>query len=452
MRKVHFIAIGGSAMHNLAIALHRKGYDVTGSDDEIFEPSRTRLEREGILPEELGWHPEKLNDSYDAVILGMHARIDNPELIRAQEIGLKIYSYPEYLYEQSKDKIRIVIGGSHGKTTITSMVLHVMKDAGIDTDFMVGAQLEGFDVMVRLSDTAKYMVIEGDEYLTSPIDRIPKFHKYHPHIAVISGIGWDHVNVFPTFDSYLEQFRIFINTIENNGCLIFDNTDAEARRLAESLKVTHFGYGIHPYHSNDGKTFLSLDNGDEVEVRIFGEHNMKNINAARLVLNRIGVTDEQFYNSIKSFKGAARRLENLIDNKEKGNVVFRDFAHAPSKVLATVNAIREKYPEKYFLAVFELHTYSSLSEIFIDHYANCLDKCDRAVVFYDPHAVAVKKLDMMSDERIIKGFNRDDISVVHSKKELLDLIKTLNINNVVAGFMSSGDFNGLSTSDLCEIF
>lgn len=452
MRKVHFIAIGGSAMHNLAIALHRKGYDVTGSDDEIFEPSRTRLEREGILPEELGWHPEKLNDSYDAVILGMHARIDNPELIRAQEIGLKIYSYPEYLYEQSKDKIRIVIGGSHGKTTITSMVLHVMKDAGIDTDFMVGAQLEGFDVMVRLSDTAKYMVIEGDEYLTSPIDRIPKFHKYHPHIAVISGIGWDHVNVFPTFDSYLEQFRIFINTIENNGCLIFDNTDAEARRLAESSKVTHLGYGIHPYHSNDGKTFLSLDNGDEVEVRIFGEHNMKNINAARLVLNRIGVTDEQFYNSIKSFKGAARRLENLIDNKEKGNVVFRDFAHAPSKVLATVNAIREKYPEKYFLAVFELHTYSSLSEIFIDHYANCLDKCDRAVVFYDPHAVAVKKLDMMSDERIIKGFNRDDISVVHSKKELLDLIKTLNINNVVVGFMSSGDFNGLSTSDLCEIF
>ena len=452
MRKVHFIAIGGSAMHNLAIALHRKGYDVTGSDDEIFEPSRTRLEREGILPEELGWHPEKLNDSYDAVILGMHARIDNPELIRAQEIGLKIYSYPEYLYEQSKDKIRIVIGGSHGKTTITSMVLHVMKDAGIDTDFMVGAQLEGFDVMVRLSDTAKYMVIEGDEYLTSPIDRIPKFHKYHPHIAVISGIGWDHVNVFPTFDSYLEQFRIFINTIENNGCLIFDNTDVEARRLAESSKVTHLGYGIHPYHSNDGKTFLSLDNGDEVEVRIFGEHNMKNINAARLVLNRIGVTDEQFYNSIKSFKGAARRLENLIDNKEKGNVVFRDFAHAPSKVLATVNAIREKYPEKYFLAVFELHTYSSLSEVFIDHYANCLDKCDKAVVFYDPHAVAVKKLDMMSDERIIKGFNRDDISVVHSKKELLDLIKTLNINNVVAGFMSSGDFNGLSTSDLCEIF
>ena len=215
MRKVHFIAIGGSAMHNLAIALHRKGYDVTGSDDEIFEPSRTRLEREGILPEELGWHPEKLNDSYDAVILGMHARIDNPELIRAQEIGLKIYSYPEYLYEQSKDKIRIVIGGSHGKTTITSMVLHVMKDAGIDTDFMVGAQLEGFDVMVRLSDTAKYMVIEGDEYLTSPIDRIPKFHKYHPHIAVISGIGWDHVNVFPTFDSYLEQFRIFINNMLN---------------------------------------------------------------------------------------------------------------------------------------------------------------------------------------------------------------------------------------------
>ncbi|MGN0033342.1 MAG: Mur ligase family protein [Candidatus Limimorpha sp.] len=344
------------------------------------------------------------------------------------------------------------MGGSHGKTTITSMVLHVMKEAGIDTDFMVGAQLEGFDVMVRLSDTAKYMVIEGDEYLTSPIDRIPKFHKYHPHIAVISGIGWDHVNVFPTFDSYLEQFRIFINTIEKDGCLIFDNTDAEALHLAESSKVNSFGYGIHPYKSADGKTFLSLDNGDEVEVRIFGEHNMKNINAARLVLNRIGVGNDQFYKAITSFKGAARRLEKLVDNDDKGNVVFRDFAHAPSKVIATVNAIREKFPDKFFLAVFELHTYSSLSEVFIDHYASCLDNCDRAVVFYDPHAVAVKRLDMMSDERIIKGFNRDDITVVHSKEELISLLKTMNINDVVAGFMSSGDFNGLTNSDLCEIF
>ena len=266
MRKVHFIAIGGSAMHNLAIALHRKGYDVTGSDDEIFEPSRTRLYDEGILPEELGWYPEKLDESYESVILGMHARIDNPELIRAQELGLKVYSYPEYLYEQSKDKTRIVIGGSHGKTTITSMILHVMKSANIETDFMVGAQLEGFDVMVRLSETAKYMVIEGDEYLTSPIDRVPKFHKYHPHIAVISGIGWDHVNVFPTFDNYTEQFRIFVDTIENEGCLIYDDNDLEAKKIAEKASVNKYGYDIHPYIREDEETYI-ISNEKKIKIK-----------------------------------------------------------------------------------------------------------------------------------------------------------------------------------------
>ena len=308
MKKVHFIAIGGSAMHNLAIALHRKGYEVTGSDDEIFEPSRTRLKNEGILPDELGWHPEKLDETYESVILGMHARIDNPELIRAQELGLKVYSYPEYLYEQSKNKTRIVIGGSHGKTTITSMILHVMKYAGIETDFMVGAQLEGFDVMVRLSESAKYMVIEGDEYLTSPIDRVPKFHKYHPHIAVISGIGWDHVNVFPTFDSYLEQFRIYVNTIEKGGCLIFDNNDIEARKIAQDAAVPTCGYEIHPYVSEEENTYL-INNGKKIQVQVFGEHNMKNINAAYNVCKQIGVSDEIFYDAISSFKGASRRLE-----------------------------------------------------------------------------------------------------------------------------------------------
>lgn len=294
-------------MHNLAIALHRKGYEVTGSDDEIFEPSRTRLKNEGILPDELGWHPEKLDETYESVILGMHARIDNPELLRAQELGLKVYSYPEYLYEQSKDKIRIVVGGSHGKTTITSMILHVMKYAGIETDFMVGAQLEGFDVMVRLSETAKYMVIEGDEYLTSPIDRVPKFHKYHPNIAVISGIGWDHVNVFPTFDCYLEQFRIYVNTIENGGCLIFDNNDIEARKIADNASVKTYGYDIHPYTSEGEDTFLIVNN-DKIKIQVFGEHNMKNVNAAYNVCKQIGVSDETFYEAIRTFK---ERREDL---------------------------------------------------------------------------------------------------------------------------------------------
>ena len=452
MRKVHFIAVGGSAMHNLAIALHRKGYEVTGSDDEIFEPSRTRLEKEGILPKEFGWHPELLDESYEAVILGMHARIDNPELIRAQQLGLKIYSYPEYLYEQSKDKIRIVIGGSHGKTTITSMILHVMKQAGIETDFMVGAQLEGFDVMVRLSETAKYMVIEGDEYLTSPIDRVPKFHKYHPHIAVISGIGWDHVNVFPTFDDYLEQFRIFVKTIEPGGCLIYDANDLEAKKIAEKAMVPTFGYDIHPYKSIEDGTILVLPDGKEEKVQIFGAHNMKNINAARYVARQIGINDEQFYEAIQTFKGAARRLELLFENKEKDNIVFRDFAHAPSKVLATVKALREQYPLHNLLIVFELHTYSSLSEVFIDHYAHCLDNCDDAVVFYDPHAVAIKKLEMMSDDRIIRGFQRHGLRVVHTKDELINLLSEGGKTHTVGGFMSSGDFNGLTTDDLKKIF
>lgn len=452
MKKVHFIAVGGSAMHNLAIALHRKGYEVTGSDDEIFEPSHSRLEKEGILPKEFGWHPEILDGSYEAVILGMHARIDNPELIRAQELGLKIYSYPEYLYEQSKDKIRIVVGGSHGKTTITSMILHVMKSAGIETDFMVGAQLEGFDVMVRLSETAKYMVIEGDEYLTSPIDRVPKFHKYHPNIAVISGIGWDHVNVFPTFDSYLEQFRIFIKTIEKDGCLIYDGNDNECGKLAAAAKVPVYGYDFHKYRTEGDDTILILPDKKELKVNVFGAHNMKNINAARFVTRQIGISDEQFYEAIKTFKGAARRLELLFENKEKNNLVFRDFAHAPSKVLATVKALREQYSKKNLLVVFELHTYSSLSEVFIDHYAHCLDNCDQAVVFYDPHAVAIKKLEMMTDERIVEGFRRPDIRVVHSKDELVRLLNEKTYENTVGGFMSSGDFNGLTKEDLEEVF
>lgn len=451
MKKVHFIAIGGSAMHNLAIALHRKGYEVTGSDDEIFEPSRTRLKNEGILPDEIGWHPEKLDDSYESVILGMHARIDNPELIRAQELGIKVYSYPEYLYEQSKDKTRIVIGGSHGKTTITSMILHVMRQAGVETDYMVGAQLEGFDVMVRLSETAKYMVIEGDEYLTSPIDRVPKFHKYHPHIAVISGIGWDHVNVFPTFDSYLEQFRIYVDTIENGGSLIFDNNDVEAKKIATNSKVATYGYDIHQYLT-DGESSYLLFNDKKIKIQVFGEHNMKNINAAYHVCKQIGIDDITFYQAISSFKGASRRLELLFENKENNNLIFRDFAHAPSKVLATVKALREQYPERFLMIVFELHTYSSLSEVFIDHYKNCLDNCDKAVVFYDPHAVAIKKLDMMTDDRIVEGFARKDIRVVHSKAELLDVLNDVQKENVVGGFMSSGDFNGLTTDDLIEIF
>ena len=196
---VHLIAIGGSAMHNMAIAMHKKGFNVTGSDDEIFEPSKTRLAKLNLLPAKEGWDTNNIHKGIDAVILGMHARADNPELLKAQELGLKIYSYPEYIYEQTKDKTRIVIGGSHGKTSITAMILHVLNYHKVDCDYMVGAQLDGFDTMVKLTKEAKIAVIEGDEYLSSPIDRRPKFHLYKPNIAILSGIAWDHINVFPTF-------------------------------------------------------------------------------------------------------------------------------------------------------------------------------------------------------------------------------------------------------------
>ena len=330
------------------------------------------------------------------------------------------------------------------------LILYVLKQVGIETDFMVGAQLEGFDVMVRLSETAKYMVMEGDEYLTSPIDRVPKFHHYHPHIAVISGIGWDHVNVFPTFDNYLEQFRIFVRTIEAGGCLIYDQTDAEAEKIAQDAPCQTFGYGVHPFESNGIKTILLLPDGSKREVGVFGSHNMKNINAARLVCQQLRVSDMQFYAAISSFKGAARRLELLFDNGD--NFVFRDFAHAPSKVNASVKALREQFPDKHLLAVFELHTYSSLSEIFIDHYRDALKLADQAIVFYDPHAVAIKKLELMPDSRIIEGFGRSDLKVVHNKTELVHLLQKGQRRNVVGAFMSSGDFNGLTTDDLKALY
>ena len=347
-------------MHNLAIALKIKGFNVTGSDDEIFDPAKGRLAKYGILPDDIGWHPEKITPDLDAVILGMHAREDNPELLKAKELGIKIFSYPEYLYEQSKDKIRVVVGGSHGKTTITSMIIHVLQHLHIDCDYMVGAQLEGFEVMVKLSDTAKIMVIEGDEYLTSPIDRRPKFHVYQPTVGIISGIAWDHINVFPTFDNYVEQFEIFAKMIPQEGQLIYCQEDDVLKKLGDSITNTsRKPYGVHPYVIRDGITYLT--HGDhETPLQIFGKHNLMNINAARLACNALGVSDEQFYEAIATFKGASKRLELVAKNTECA--VYKDFAHSPSKLKATINAVREQYPDRTLVACMELHTYSSLTE------------------------------------------------------------------------------------------
>jgi UDP-N-acetylmuramate: L-alanyl-gamma-D-glutamyl-meso-diaminopimelate ligase len=446
MKRVHFIAIGGSAMHNLALALHREGYRITGSDDEIAEPSRSRLLKAGILPEKIGWYPEKITDDTDQVIVGMHARKDNPELLRAIEMGIQVFSYPEYLYERAKQKKRIVIAGSHGKTTITSMILHVLQDVGIDSDYMVGAQLEGFEIMVRLSDSAKFMILEGDEYLTSPIDSRPKFIHYKPDIAVISGIGWDHMNVFPTFEKYLDQFRMLIKDMPLDGTLVYFSGDTEVVRLAGESMCQCLPYNTHPHTIEKEMFLLQLADGTNVPVKIFGSHNMSNISAALQVCRLMGVGDEQFYRSVSTFSGASLRLQLVKSGLNKS--VYRDFAHAPSKVKASVKALREKYPERSLIACLELHTYSSLSKNFIDQYHGSLNDSDQALVFYDPHAVALKKLPPLEFNDIRKAFGFNGLVVCSDPREIDVFINQYFVANSTIVFMSSGSFAGYNLNNL----
>jgi len=450
--KVHFIAIGGSAMHNLAIALHKKGYEVSGSDDEIFDPSRKRLIQHGLLPDQTGWFPRKLHKGLDAVILGMHAKPDNPELARARELDLKIFSYPEYLYEQSKNKTRIVIGGSHGKTTITAMVLHVLHHHQVQTDYMVGAQLDGFDVMVALSDQAPYMVIEGDEYLSSPIDRRPKFHIYKPHIALISGIAWDHINVFPSFEMYLDQFRRFIHCIEDGGKLIYCADDQLVRAICEEEatgSICLFPYSLPMYESDNGKVKL-IHQGVKYQIQVFGKHNLLNINGSRLVCQQLGITDDMFFEAIQSFKGASRRLERVFQKNDL--TVFRDFAHAPSKIKASTEAVKEYFPGRRLIACIELHTFSSLNEHFLNHYKGSLAMADEAIVYFDPHAIRLKKLPDLDPGLIISAFDKPGLKVFTDSGRLRDHILSLSLSNSACLFMSSGNFGGLQFNELYTIF
>lgn len=444
--KVHFIAIGGSAMHNLAIALHLKGYEVTGSDDEIFDPAKSRLEKYGLLPEATGWDPEKVNLTLDAIILGMHAREDNTELRRAKELNLKIYSYPEFLYEQSKQKTRIVVGGSHGKTTITSMIIHVLQQNHIDCDYMVGAQLEGFEVMVRLTEGAKIMVIEGDEYLTSPIDRRPKFHLYKPDIGIISGIAWDHVNVFPTFDNYIEQFEIFARMISPEGVYIYFEGDEILDKMSSRINHPHkYPYSVHPYYIKEGKTYLKTIYGN-IPLQIFGKHNLTNLNAAKIACNSVGIQDEQFYRAMESFKGASKRLELVAENQSCA--VYKDFAHSPSKLKATIDAVKEQFPERKLVACMELHTFSSLSEDFLKEYKNAMNLADIAIIYYNPHAVEHKKLSPITSDMIYRSFNRKDLEIFNDSKQLIDRLLTIDNKNTQFLLMSSGNFDGINIDKL----
>lgn len=435
--RIHFIAIGGAAMHNLAMAVaSKKGYQVTGSDDEIFDPALTHLRDAGLLPKQMGWHPENITSDIDAIILGMHAREDNPELVRARELGLKIYSFPEYLYEQTKDKVRIVVGGSHGKTTTTSMILYVLKRLGIEADYMVGAQIEGFERMVRLSDTAKYAVFEGDEYLTSPLDRRSKFLWYHPHIAILTGIAWDHINVFPTFPQYVDTFRQFVKTIEQT--FIYYAEDANLQQLATEAKQAEQPIQILPYREYTGGT----------EMQVFGKHNMQNLQAACLACQAIGIQAEDFYREIATFTGASNRLEKIC---EQGTyVAYKDFAHSPSKLRATINAVRERYPDKRLIACMELHTFSSLTADFLPQYKDCMQEADVAYVYFNPKVIEHKQLTPITKEGVADAFGTKNVVVFTESEALQAELRKHNYKDTVLLMMSSGTFDGIQINEFAH--
>ncbi len=435
-------------MHNLAIALSRNGYKVTGSDDEIFEPSASRLKKQGIYPSKIGWNENNITSDLEAVILGMHARNDNPELLKAKELEIPIYSYPEYLYQQSINKKRIVIGGSHGKTTITSMILHVVSKLGLDVDYMVGAQLEGYDCMVKITDSAPIMILEGDEYLSSPIDRRPKFHLYKPHAAIISGIAWDHINVFPSFENYIEQFDLFCNCIEPNGTLVYNNEDTEVKKLGEkfSNKINTIPYNTPIYNIKNNGTEVEFEN-KLYNLKIFGEHNLQNVFGAMTLSKEIGITPEQFLNELSDFQGAGKRLQKVVETDTF--VMFKDFAHSPSKLKATTKAVKEQYPDRELVACMELHTFSSLKKEFLPHYENTMDKADHALVYFNPHVVEHKKLEPISVSQVKTAFG-GDVSVVNETKAVLQFIKSFDFTNKVLLMMSSGTFDGINYDELGE--
>jgi UDP-N-acetylmuramate: L-alanyl-gamma-D-glutamyl-meso-diaminopimelate ligase len=443
----HFIAIGGAVMHNLAIALHHKGFKVTGSDDEIFDPAKSRLQELGLFPEKFGWFPEKIKQTTAAVIVGMHARPENPELAKALEFGIKVYSFPEFLYERSCEKKRVVIGGSHGKTTITGMIMHVMHHCGLDFDYLVGAQISGFDVMVKISDNAPVMIFEGDEYLAAPFDPRPKFHLYHPHIALISGIAWDHINVFPDFDGYVEQFQRFVELIRAGGALVYNQSDELVRKIALNSRadILRIPYNQPAYSINQGVSCVNHD-GKEYLLKVFGNHNMQNLAGAWKVCHELGISDQDFLSGIGSYEGAARRLEK-IDSFGQSQI-FRDFAHSPSKLKATVSAVKEQYPEMRLVACMELHTFSSLSSGFLNQYKGCMQDADEAIVYFSPQTIAMKKLPPLSESDVYEAFEKDGLKVFTDPVKLLNELKSKSWHQSNLLLMSSGNFNGINLDEL----
>lgn len=449
--RVHFIAIGGAVMHNLAIALFKKGYDVTGSDDEIFEPSKTRLAGYGLLPKKEGWDQANITKNIDRIILGMHAKDDNPELIRARELGLNIMSFPEYLYDQTKDKKRIVVGGSHGKTTTTAMIMHVLKSCGVKFDYMVGSSIDGYETMVGLSHEARIAVFEGDEYLSSTLDKRPKFHLYMPDIAIINGIAWDHMNVFPTFDFYLEQFKVFADKISQGGTLIYFKNDKEVLKIALNSRedIIKIPYSSHTY-MQDKTGFYALYKKQNVLLKFFGAHNMQNMSAAKEACLAVGITEDNFYNAISTFEGTAKRLQKLAECENK--VAYLDFGHAPSKVKATVDAVKERYPNRNVIVCYELHTFSSLNAEFLGQYRDTLKGATKGLVYFNPHAIQLKRLEPISITQVSDAFGGKNLEVFDNSDKLFDRVTQLKSDNSVLLLMSSGDFNGTDIRTIAEDF
>lgn len=436
-------------MHQLAIALKRKGYHITGSDDEIFEPAKGNLQQEGILPKEVGWDEENIHAGLDAVILGMHAKADNPELKKAKELNIPVYSFPEYIYKESGDKTRVVVGGSHGKTTTTSMIMHVVREAGKAFDYLVGARLQGFDQSVNITD-APVIVCEGDEYPASVVEKRPKFHFLFPHIAVLTGIAWDHINVFPTFDFYLEQFVIFINKIEKGGHLVYNETDETLKELVEKNRrddIHYHPYAVPQHTIANGVTTVTIE-GVETELKVFGAHNLLNLHAAWLVAKQLGVDATTFANAIGSFTGAAKRLELIAKNES--TVFYRDFAHAPSKVKATIQAAKEQFPDKKLIGILELHTYSSLNEAFMQEYNGALAAADEAAVFYSKHALELKRMPELKSEAVKAGFGKEGLEVINDRPHLEQWLNGRDFSNAIVLFMSSGNYDGLDVIKFSE--
>lgn len=447
--KIHFISIGGSVMHQLAIALKRKGYQVSGTDDEIFEPALTNLQSEGLLPKTVGWSPQMIEETLDAVILGMHAKEDNPELVKARALNLSIYSFPEYIYKESVGKKRVVVGGSHGKTSTTAMIMHVLREVGQDFDYLVGARLQGFNQSVNITD-APLIVCEGDEYPASAIERKPKFHFLFPHIAILTGIAWDHINVFPTFENYLDQFSIFIDKIEAGGVLIYNAEDKDLKELVSNsvrTDIQYLPYGVPQHTISNGETTVSIEGASGV-LQVFGAHNLMNMNAAWLVCKNLGISEDDFIHAISSFKGAAKRLELLARSEQ--TLVYRDFAHAPSKVKATIEAVKAQFPQRQLVALLELHTFSSLNEAFMNEFKGAMRDADEAIVFYTNHALELKRLPPLKKEAVEDGFAKAGLLVFDDRSGLEHWLQDRNFDNSILLLMSSGNYDGIDINALAK--